>query len=221
MLDDVMAHEMGHAVHAEMSKSQGFLYEDHTIATAEVASTLFEQFLINKLLDSLPPEQQLSILQYKIARDIATIQRQVAVFNLELEIHTYIKDNGIITSDELAKCMTKHLKSYLGKGVSITKEDGYSYVAFPHLRYGFYVYTYAFGQLVSNLMLQKFEKDERYLESIKLFLSSGCKNNVEEIFSEVGINTRKQSTFITSLESQKADIALFSKLVASKVNGKV
>jgi oligoendopeptidase F len=42
-----LAHEFGHAFHAELSKSQPPLYQSHTISVAEVASTLFENFVFD------------------------------------------------------------------------------------------------------------------------------------------------------------------------------
>ncbi|MDO8575171.1 MAG: M3 family metallopeptidase, partial [bacterium] len=62
-----MAHEMGHAIHAKLSfENQPTLYRDHTISTAEVASTLFENFVFDEILPTLPRKEQIVMLHDKI-----------------------------------------------------------------------------------------------------------------------------------------------------------
>lgn len=43
-----LAHEMGHAIHGELSKSQVVIYQGHTISVAEVASTLLRILHLRK-----------------------------------------------------------------------------------------------------------------------------------------------------------------------------
>ena len=112
--------------------------------------------------------------------------------------------------------MRKHLKSYLGPAVEVTTDDGYSYVYVGHLRYGFYVYSYSFGLLMSTLMSQKYKEDKSYLEEIDKFLSSGCSDTVVNIFKSIGIDTTKENTFTEALKNQAADINRFESLVKSR-----
>jgi oligoendopeptidase F len=203
---------MGHAVHAERSKQQPVLYEGFSTTTAETASTLFEQLVQQKLFEQLNEREQYIFLHDKISRDIATIQRQIACFNFELEMHRHIRREGIATKEELAKMMTKHLKSYLGPAVNVTEQDGYSFVYWPHIRYGFYVYTYTYGILMSNLMARRYEADKSFVSEIDTFLSAGGSDTVENIFKSIGIRADKVDTFLESLKNQEEDIALFAKL---------
>lgn len=209
---ETMAHEVGHAIHAEFSKVQPAIYEEFSTTTAETASTLFEQLTMRKLLDVLPDEQKVIFLHNKISRDIATVQRQIAFFNFELEMHEHIRAHGRATKEELAAMMKKHLESYLGEGVTVTEDDGYSYVYIPHIRYGFYVYTYSYGHLVSNLMIKKVTADPAYLGKIKKFLHAGGSDTVENIFKSIGINTNKVETFLESLKTQEEEIKELEKL---------
>lgn len=210
---ETIAHEMGHAVHAECSKVQSVLYEDFSTTTAETASTLFEQFVLERIYEQLSDEQRVVFLHDKIGRDIATVQRQIACFNYELEMHNTIRNHGMATKDELAKMMQKHLKSYLGPAVDVSEKEGYFFVAWPHIRYGFYVYTYTYGHLISNLMVQKYNKDPKYVEKIDKFLTSGGIDTVENIFKSIGINTNKIETFEASLETQNEEINKLAKLI--------
>lgn len=209
---DTLSHEMGHAIHAEMSKKQGPLYDGFSTTTAETASTLFEQLVQQRIIEHLTPEQQIAYLDRKLSGDIATIQRQIACFNFELDMHNTIRAEGAMTNPELAAMMEKHMRSYLGPAVEITKEDGYIYVYWSHIRAGFYVYTYAYGQLVSSLMAQNYAKDNGYIEQIDTFLHSGSTDTVENIFKNIGINVRKTDTFNAGLDLQAADIERLKKL---------
>jgi oligoendopeptidase F len=209
---ETMAHEIGHAIHAELSKEQSAIYEDFSTTTAETASTLFEQFVSEAILSQLTEKQKIIFLHDKLTRDIATVQRQIACFNFELEMHTHIREQGLATKEELATMMRKHLKSYLGSAVDVTDKDGYSYVSWHHLRYGFYVFTYAYGHLISNLLIQKYNSDKTFLTNINKFLQAGGSDTVENIFSKIGINTKKIETFTESLKTQENEIALLEKL---------
>lgn len=209
---ETLAHEMGHAIHSERSKQQPAIYEGYSTVTAETASTLFEQLVLDRVFEQLTDEQRVIFLHDKISRDIATIQRQICFFNYELDMHNNIRREGAMTKEELAAMMQKHLKAYLGPAVNVTELDGYSYVYIPHLRYGFYVYSYTYGHLMSNLMASKYRKNPDYLEKIDQFLSAGGSDTVENIFSAIGFNTRKINTFMESLKTQEEEIALLEKL---------
>jgi oligoendopeptidase F len=209
---ETLAHEMGHAIHAERSKLQPEIYQDFSTTTAETASTLFEQLVLDRIYEQLTPQQQINFLHDKISRDIATVQRQVAFFNFELEMHRHIRAEGLATKDELATMMQRHLQSYLGPAVEITERDGYSYVYIPHIRYGFYVYTYAYGHLISNLMANRYQIDKNYIEQIDSFLCAGGKDTVENIFRSINIDTKSVNTFVKSLDRQAKEISQLQKL---------
>ena len=213
---ETLAHEMGHAIHYSQTKKLTPLYEGHSTTTAETASTLFENLVFDAVFKQATPAQQIVLLHDRITRDIATIQRQIACFNAELEIHTTIHEKGAMSTIELRDVMQKHLKAYLGPGVSVMPQDGYSYVYWPHLRCSFYVYTYAFGLLMSTIMANKYKEDSTYIAKIDQFLSAGASDTVANIFKSIGIDTTKADTFTQALSAQEADIKAFAKLVHSR-----
>lgn len=213
---ETLAHEMGHAIHAKRSALNTPLYDGHSIVTAETASTLFENLVFNAIYKQADEKSKMVMLHDRITRNIATIERQVAFFNAELEIHNTIHEKGAMQSTELADCMYRHLKSYLGPAVKITPDDGYSYVYIPHLRYGFYVYSYAFGLLMSTIMSQRYKEDSSYIENIDKFLTAGSSDNVVNIFKSIGIDTTKEDVFLDALDSQAEDINTFEKLIKKR-----
>jgi oligoendopeptidase F len=214
---ETLAHEMGHAIHSERSKTQSPLYDGHSVVTAETASTLFENLVFDAVLEQVPEEKKVILIHDRIARDIATIQRQIAFFNTELEIHETIDGEGGMSKEELRACMEKHLKRYLGPAVIVTQQDGYSFAYIPHLRYGFYVYTYSIGLLMSTIMSNRYKADNGYIDEIDHFLSTGSSASVADIFKSINIDTADPQCFADALKTQAADINTFSKYVrASK-----
>lgn len=212
---ETLAHEMGHAIHSERSKEQSPFYDGHSIVTAETASTLFENLVFDAVLAQTPEQKKSVLLHDRIARDIATIQRQIAFFNTELEIHETIFDQGGMSKEELRAVMERHLKRYLGPAISVAPEDGYSFAYIPHLRYGFYVYTYSFGLLMSTLMSNRYKADAGYIDEIDHFLRSGSSAPVQDIFQSIGIDTTNSQCFTDALKTQAADINTFGKFVRS------
>lgn len=210
------AHEMGHAVHAERAKGQTPLYEGHSTAVAETASTLFENLVFESLLTTLSPREQLAALHEKLGDEVAAIMRQVAFFNFELELHETIRREGSMTKEEMAAALRRHLQDYLGKSVEVAPEDGYSFVYIPHFRMSFYVYTYAYGSLVSNVIAEKWKADPQYIEQIDQFLSAGSSASPVQIFRDIGITTADPAFFAQGLKVLDARVRQLEKLATEQ-----
>ncbi len=209
---ETLAHEMGHAVHTEIAKVQPVLYQDYSYSTAEVASTFFEQVTLSEIEDQFTNEEKIILLHNKIMGDISTIFRQIACFNFELELHNRIRAEGQLSKEDMAKLLRKHLKSYLGEAFNVTDDDGYYFVSWSHIRRFFYVYTYAYGQLISRALFENWKKDKKYAEKIEKFLSLGGSMTPEEIFKKVGINVKDPKFFESGLKSIEKDIEKLEKL---------
>jgi oligoendopeptidase F len=209
---ETLAHEMGHAIHNELSKNQPPRYRHYSTACAEVASTFFEQLVSEDLVKHLSKEEQIVLLHNKIQGDIATIFRQIAFFNFENDLHLMIREKGQVTKEEMAVLMNKHIKSYLGPIFDFTEDDGYFYVYISHLRRFFYVYTYSYGQIVSRALYENWLKDPSYKSKIEQFLSSGRSKSPEDIFKSVGIDTSKPEFFQAGLDGLERDIISLEKL---------
>jgi oligoendopeptidase F len=208
---ETLAHEMGHAIHTEYSKKQPPRYRQYSTATAEVASTFFEQLVTEELEKTLSEEEKIILLHNKILGDVSTIFRQIACFNFELELHNKIRSEGEVSRENIAKLLQKNLAAYVGKSVSVTADDGYFFVNWSHIRRFFYVYSYAYGQLVSRALYENWKKDHSYSEKIKQFLSAGRSMSPKDIFKSIGINTN-EAFFESGLKGIEADIKKLERL---------
>lgn len=207
------AHEMGHAVHFERSKVQPPRYQEATTTTAETASTLFEHLTFERVFETLSPKQQVIALHDKIQSDVATIFRQIACFNFELDMHRHVRERGAIDMDTIRALHNRHMQRYLGNHFSLTPDDGNFAIFWPHLRKYFYVYTYAYGALVSRAIAERWKQDASYAEQIDRFLSAGASASPEAIFADIGIDVRDPQFFVEGLNSINRDIGRLEKLV--------
>jgi oligoendopeptidase F len=201
-----LAHEMGHAFHSELSKSQPILYQDYTISVAEVASTLFENFVFEELFETLSPSEQIVALHNQINDDIATVFRQIACFNFEYELHQKIRQEGMVVKEDIARLMNKHVAAYIGPAMKLTEDDGYFFAHWSHIRNFFYVYSYAFGQLISKALYAEYKKDKKFLVKIEQFLSAGGSDSPENIFKKIGIDVSDPAFFEAGLKTIEEDI---------------
>lgn len=211
-----LAHEMGHAIHAEMSKSQPLIYEGHTISVAETASTLFEQLTFEHIFEKLTPSEQIVALHDKINDDVSTIFRQIAFFNFEKDLHTQIRAKGALSKEEIGKLLNSHMAAYMGPAVKMTDRDGWFFIAVSHFRRFFYVYSYTYGQLISKALVEEYKKDKAFAGKIREFLEAGESKTPERIFGDIGIDTTKPALFKKGLQSIEKDIDRLEKLIKGR-----
>ncbi|MBL1434408.1 hypothetical protein COB87_002490 [Candidatus Wolfebacteria bacterium] len=210
---ETLAHEMGHAIHSERSKTQSPMYEGYSAAVAETASTFFEEVIRDTLAKELPKKDQLLLLHNSIQGDISTIFRQITAYNFEKDLHKTVRKEGFVSEKDMSKMLSKHLRAQLGDAVTVSDHDGYFYVYWSHLRNFFYVYTYAYGQLVSKALFARYKKDPSYAEKIDIFLTRGGSASAEEIFEEIGLSFKDGAVFKEGLDALEKDIELFEKTI--------
>ncbi len=207
-----LAHEMGHAIHTERAKSQRPLYEGYPISTAETASTFFEAAALHRVIESLQPEERVIALHDTVQDNIATVFRQVACFRFEQALHAEIRRDGYVPKERIAEIMNEHTASYLGPAVELEPSDGYFFVTWSHVRRFFYVYTYAYGQLISKALLAKVEKDPHFIKKVDGFFTSGESKSPYDIFKSCGLDTKKPDIFLDGLASIERDVAELERL---------
>ena len=194
-LNDVLtlAHEVGHGINNEMMRPrQNSLNFGVTLATAEVASTFFEDFVLKSILKEADDEIRLEIMMEKLNGDISTIFRQVAVYLFEQELHQQFRINGYLNSDVIGKLFKKHMAAYMGSAVEQSKGSENWWLHWSHIRSFFYVYSYASGLLISKYLQNQVAKDHKFIKEIKYFLSTGLSESPKNIFSSLGVNINSQ-----------------------------
>ncbi len=183
-----LAHEMGHAIHFELAKKQNSLNDGASTATAEVASTFMEDFVLQEILKEADDELKLSLMMMKLGDDVSTIIRQVACYKFEWELHHSFREKGYLSKEEIGKIFQKNMSAYMGDFVSQDKGSQNWWVYWSHIRRFFYVYSYASGLLISKAMQNEVKKDPAFVQKVKEFFASGTSDTTKNIFLKLGID---------------------------------
>ncbi len=195
-VDDVstMAHELGHAIHS-MSAEHHSMYTQHAcLPLAETASTFAEMLLVDKLLKEESDEAvRRDVLFRQVDDAYATIQRQVFFALFEKEAHDMINNNAQV--DELNEAYTRNLKLQFGDAVDVSDEFKWEWVCIPHIyNVPFYVYAYAFGQLLVLSLYKQFRQEgESFKPRYTKILSTGGSQAPVELLKDAGIDVYKES----------------------------
>jgi len=195
-----LAHEMGHAINNELMRtSQNGLNFDTSLAIAEVASTFFEDFVLDYIASTLTSEERFSLLMAKLDDDISTIFRQVACYNFETELHTRFRKIGYLSKKQIGDLFIKHMSSYMGDSIDLSGFDAW-WVYWSHIRNPFYVYSYASGLLISKYLQSKVNKDPVFINQVKKVLSSGTSRSPKQIFASIGLDLEDRSFWSKGIE---------------------
>jgi oligoendopeptidase F len=186
-----MAHELGHAIHAMLASHHTTFTFHSSLPLAETASTFGEMMLTEKLLAEETDEAVRRDILFKQMDDaFATILRQIYFAMFEREAHEMIQKNA--STDELSAAYMENLKEQFGDSVELSDEFKWEWVSIPHIYHTpFYVYAYAFGQLLVFSLYQQFKAEgESFKPKYLKILSAGGSEAPAKILAEAGIDIR-------------------------------
>jgi oligoendopeptidase F len=186
-----MAHELGHAIHAMLASHHNTFTFHSSLPLAETASTFGEMMLTDKLLAEEKDESVRRDLLFKQVDDAyATIMRQSYFAMYEKQAHEMIQKNASV--NDLAAAYMDNLKEQFGDAVELSDEFQWEWVSIPHIFHTpFYVYAYAFGQLLVFSLYQQFKTEgEAFKPKYLKILSAGGSEAPAKILGEAGIDIR-------------------------------
>lgn len=186
-----LAHELGHGVHQTLAAGQGTLLADTPLTLAETASIFAEGLTFDRLLATAPRSEQRGLLAGRIEDGLNTVVRQIAFHRFETRFHDE-RARGEVPVERIGELWLEEMGASLGP--AITLNDGYehwwSYVShFVHSP--FYVYAYAFGDLlVAALMQTRANDPEGFTPLYHDLLAGGGSKGYVEALAPFGLNPR-------------------------------
>jgi oligoendopeptidase F len=222
----VLAHEMGHGLHAELARPRGIFEQGTPLTLAETASVFGETLVFGRLLDqAATPESRLSLLAESIEGSIATVFRQTAMNRFEDLVHTSRREQGEIAVERFNELWVQSQEEMLGDSVQIT--DGYrmwwSYV--PHfIGTPGYVYAYAYGQLLALSVYQRYlDEGEGFVDAYVEMLAAGGSRSPEDLAAIAGLDLTDPSFWASGLrlvenQLEQAEAAA-REVLASRASG--
>ena len=193
-LDDIMtlAHELGHGIHAYLSRSNTLLHFSPSTATTEIASTFAESLVFDELYkNSNSNDFKINLLAEKIQSSFSTIFRQNAFHLFESDIHEHRRTKGELSTEEFGEYYQNRLQASFGKGLVLTEGHKYFWMPILHFyHFNFYVFSYAFGELLAMSLFDLYKKDKeifvkKYLDILKMGGSASPKDILKVINQDI------------------------------------
>jgi oligoendopeptidase F len=209
-----LAHELGHAVHQTLCAPLGTLLADTPLTLAETASIFGEGLVFERLLAQATPEERRGLLAGKIEDGLNTVVRQIAFHRFETRFHA-ARQEGELSAEQIGDLWLEIMAESLGPAVKLNSgyEHYWAYVShFVHAP--FYVYAYAFGDLlVRGLMEKRREDPEGFAPLYEDLLAAGGARTYVEALAPFGLNPREKAFWAAGMRQIERLVDEFETLV--------
>jgi oligoendopeptidase F len=189
-----LAHELGHAVHQTLAAPQGTLLADTPLTLAETASIFGEGLVFERLLADASKAERRDLLAGKIEDSLNTVVRQIAFHRFETRFHE-ARAQGELSSGQIGGLWLQVMGESLGPAIRLNPgyELYWAYVShFVHTP--FYVYAYAFGNLLVEALVEARRRDpKRFAPLYQDLLAAGGTRTYVEALKPFGLDPRQQA----------------------------
>jgi len=209
-----LAHELGHAVHQTLCSPLGTLLADTPLTLAETASIFGEGLVFERLLAGASKQERMGLLAGKIEDGLNTVVRQIAFHRFETRFHA-ARLEGELSPDHISGLWLDVMAESLGPAVKLNPgyEHYWAYVShFVHAP--FYVYAYAFGDLlVRGLMEKRREDPAAFAPLYEDLLAAGGTRTYVEALRPFGLNPREKAFWAAGVRQLERLVDEFDDLV--------
>ena len=202
-LNDIftITHEFWHATHWYLSQVQPDEVYDSPLSLAETAS-IFNEMLLSKYLlkdENLDKNEKIYLLENKLGDIFATIFRQIQYVDFELEVHNGIYAWKQYSHEDYCKIWREkqELMSWNTLEYDVKAEEETSWSMIPHIYHTpFYCYSYAFWNILSFALYDKYEKEwKNFVKDYKKILSFWWSIPPKELLLQFGIDITKEEFY--------------------------
>lgn len=193
-LSDVrtIAHETGHAVHAQLGRGHTVLSWGHSLPIAETASVFGELLLSDLLAAQADPGTRRALLVQKLNELYGTIARQSFFTIFEIRAHELIAKGA--TVDQISDAYMALLREQLGD-MEIPAQFAEEWLAIPHFFHApFYCYAYSFGNLLALALHEQYRKEgDAFVPKYEAFLAAAETMSPMDLCAMVGADVTQES----------------------------
>jgi len=211
-----IAHELGHSIHSLLShKAQPHMTADYRIFVAEVASTLNEALLMERLLKEWRTrEEQAYLVNHYLDSFKGTVFRQTMFAEFERDVSGLVESNVPLTPSLLSDAYTRLNRDYFGPAMVMDTEIGMEWARIPHFYYDFYVYKYATSFAVANAISNRLVSgDSEQLGRYFGLLRAGGSKPPLELLMDAGVDLTTPAPITEALGVFKGLVDRFEGLI--------
>ena len=204
-----LAHELGHGVHGYLMRSRGLLNADTPLTIAETASVFAEMLLFEHLKRTARGAHALfALIMGKVEGMFSTVFRQISMYRFEQDLHARRRRDGELSTECICGLWRARQQEMFGSAVALTHGYDYWWSYIPHfLHTPFYVYAYAFGELLTLSLFSQYKREGApFVDKYLALLSAGGSLSPESLVAPLGISLRGRAFW-------EGGIALIAELV--------
>ena len=187
-----LGHEIGHAIHGNLSQVQVKSVYHSPLSLAETASIFNETLIFEEIMKGVSEEDREYYIMKNLDDMFSTMFRQVMYVDFERECHQRTLDGEELSYDDFNQIWLEKTKDFFGDAVDVSDLAKHGWSVIPHIFHTpFYCYAYSFGNILS-FNLYKMYKDsddkEAFKNMYKGILRSGGSKRPKELLLENGID---------------------------------
>jgi oligoendopeptidase F len=209
-----LAHELGHAVHQSLAAPLGTLLADTPLTLAETASIFGEGLVFDRLLEGVRDDERRELLAGRIEDGLNTVVRQIAFHRFETRLHA-ARAQGEISVEAMGELWLDIMGESLGPAVRLNPgyEIYWAYIShFVHSP--FYVYAYAFGDLLVEALMEARRRDPQgFAPLYEQLLAAGGARTYVEALAPFGLDPRHESFWLAGCARLERLVDEFEALV--------
>jgi oligoendopeptidase F len=192
-----LAHELGHAVHQTLASPLGTLLADTPLTLAETASIFGEGLVFDRLLADAPKPERRLLLAGKIEDGLNSVVRLIAFHRFERRFHD-ARAQGEMSPEHIGALWLEVMGESLGPAIRLNPgfEHYWAYVShFVHAP--FYVYAYAFGNLLVEALMERRRADPAgFAPAYEALLAAGGSKTYVEALAPFGMDPRDKAFWV-------------------------
>ncbi len=187
-----LAHELGHAVHYSLARRQRLLHYEPPLVLAETASVFAEMLVTDHLLATTTDSSiRRRLLVETLDEMYGTVFRQHALTRFEMAAHAARRE-GRLDHDRICELWMTEQRDLFADSVEVDPlyRTGWSYI--PHFIHSrFYCYSYAFGELLTLALFQRYKQEgPSFVPAYLDLLAAGGSASPEALASRLGFDLR-------------------------------
>jgi len=189
-----LAHELGHAVHQTLAAPLGTLLADTPLTLAETASIFAEGLVFDRLLAEAAPADRRGLLAGRIEDALNTVTRQIAFHRFERRFHA-ARTAGELSPEAIGALWLEVMGESLGPAVRLNPGYQHYWAYVSHFVHApFYVYAYAFGNLLVEALMEARRGDPAAFAPLyRRLLAGGGSRTYVEALAPFGLDPRLPS----------------------------